>query len=115
MTVVPPEQRVDPVCFDPKAESTDHVVHVGAYGCPRCGAEVEFNTVHLRRAAEWSRSPPGDDWDRDCRVARPLLAWGWGLDFGCPGCSSPVRLVYGHDGEFQMGSCKYRVLAVIEP
>jgi hypothetical protein len=114
LSIVSAEDRVDRVCFNPQVEWTDHVIHVGAYTCPRCATEFEFNTGTLRHFERSERSPLGPDWERQCLAARPLGPWEWALDFRCRGCDAPVRLVYAHDGEYAMGAWKYRVLQALE-
>ena len=112
--LVPAEQRVDRVRFSGGAEWSDHVVHVGAYKCPHCGAEVEFNTGSLRKAETFDGSPLGSDWHSQCQVVRPLGAWEWPLDFKCRGRNRPVRIVFAAGQEFSMGSHEHILVQVIE-
>ena len=109
LRVVPANHRVDRIQFNPKVEYTDHIIHIGAYTCPKCKKQTEFNTGHLRRFENVKESPLGSTWSQRCEVARPLGAWEWAMDFKCPNCKSSVRIIYRHDGEFAMGAWMYRV------
>jgi hypothetical protein len=108
------EQRVDRVLFSGRAEADEHKVHVGTYTCPHCRAETEFNTGTLRKAEGFSGSPLGTVWHERCERARGLGPWQWALDFRCPGCSCPVRIVFQADVEFAMGAHTHRLVHVIE-
>jgi hypothetical protein len=112
--VVPATDRVDRLQFSGLAEWNERVVHVGAYTCPSCGTEAEFNTGTLRKAEEKVESPLGTEWSARCNVERPLGAWEWALDFKCRGCNAPVRIIFAADGEYAMGSHNHVLVDVIE-
>lgn len=114
LSIVEAGARLDLVCFNPMVEWLDHVIHVGAYTCPRCTTEFEINTSTLRQFELSNHSALGPDWERRCLAARPLGAWEWAFDFRCRGCGARVRLIYIPDREIAMGVCKYRVLLVLE-
>jgi hypothetical protein len=114
LVVVDARERLDRVTFNPQVEYTDHIVEVGVYSCPHCQTEVQFNTGTLRQFERATVSPLGPEWGSRCEAVRPLGPWEWAMDFACRGCSRPVRIIYGHDGEYAMGAWKYRVLSVIE-
>lgn len=114
LRLVAADQRVDRIRFSGLVEATDHIIHVGTYRCAHCGTAAEFNTGTLRRGENVGISPLGRDWQRRCEVLRPIGAWEWPLDFRCNGCHCPVRIVYGHDGEFSMGAWNHRLLEVLE-
>ena len=114
LQVSPAEQRLDRVLFGGRDEYDEHVVHVAAYRCPHCGRETEFNSGTLRKAQQFDGSPLGSQWHSSCEAIRPLGDWEWALDFECPQCRCPVRIVFTLDEEFAMGAYKNRLVQVIE-
>ncbi len=114
LKLIPAEERVDRISFNPLVEWTEHVIHVGVYRCPKCKNEVEFNTGYLREFENMKESPLGSAWAKECEELRPIGAWEWAMDFKCSMCGSPVRIIYGHDGEVSMGTWKYKIIDVIE-
>lgn len=114
LRVIDAAERVDRVAFDPMVEYTDHVVEVGAYTCSHCRTEVQFSTGSLRQFEASGGLALGAEWHRRCQAIRPIGAWEWSMDFQCAGCKRPVRVVYGHDGEYAMGAWRYRLHSVIE-
>jgi hypothetical protein len=114
LSLVEASERVDRVAFNPMVEYTEHVVEVGVYPCPHCRTEIQFNTGSLRQFERSRGLALGLEWHQRCEAIRPIGAWEWAMDFRCAGCSRPVRIVYGHDGEYAMGAWKYRLHSVIE-
>jgi len=114
LKMVIPGERVDRVAFNPMTEHTDHAVEVGAYLCPHCHTEIEFNTGTLRQFERAKGHALGPDWHQRCEALRPTGAWEWSIDFRCADCNRRVRIIYGHDGEYAMGAWKYRLLDIIE-
>jgi hypothetical protein len=114
LRVTPAEARLDRVSFNPKTESSDHVIEVGTYVCPWCSKSIQLNTGTLRQFQEAKVSPLGAEWADRCERVRPIGPWEWAADFRCAGCDAAVRIIYGHDGEFAMGARKYRVRHVVE-
>ena len=112
--LIPATERVDRVHFSGAREWHDHAIDVGTYTCPHCGATVEFNTGTLRSAEKWSESPLGASWHERCQDARKLGAWEWGLDFKCPGCDCPVRVVFVAAEEYSMGAHNHMLVTVLE-
>ena len=108
------EQRVDRVLFSGRAEADEHKIHLGTYRCPHCRAETEFNTGTLRKAECCDGSPLGAVWHERCESVCGLGPWQWALDFQCPGCSCPVRIVFQADVEFAMGAHTHRLVHAIE-
>lgn len=112
--MVPAGERCDRIIFNPRVEHDDHVIHVGAYRCPHCSSEFEFNTRALRHGETREPGAAEGTWDAACRSVRPLAdAWEWFFDFHCPGCRAPVRIIYGHGGDYAMGAHMYELLAVL--
>ena len=70
LRLVDPRKRVDRVTFHPKAESTEHLIHVGVYRCPHCGTETEFHTGTLRQWAKRRVTPFGPAWEAACTKTR---------------------------------------------
>ncbi len=114
LQISPAEERLDRLLFGGREEYDEHVVHVAAYRCAHCGRETEFNSGTLIKAQGFKGSPLGDQWHSSCEAVRPLGAWEWSLDFRCPQCSCPVRIIFAADEEFAMGAYKNRLLQVIE-
>lgn len=112
--VVPAAERIDRLEFSDEAEYREHAVHLGAYSCPRCGCGVEFRTNDFRKheGAKLSNLDPA--WRSRFDVVRPIKASRWEsfLDFHCPGCKAPVRVIYEAGQEYAMGShpCLVEVL-----
>jgi len=113
---VPARERMDRLEFSGEVEHTEHVVHVGAYECPYCRKQVEFNTDHFRRHENNDFSNLETLWKRLFDQARPLDAKRWEsfLDFHCPGCGAPVRLIYEAGAEWAMGVHGWRVTTILE-
>lgn len=116
--LVAPEARLDRVEFDPGAETREHVIHLGHYTCPRCGKVVEFKTADFRhgfRRSDLTASNLPPEVDRAYSAFRPLdskLGESC-LDFPCPGCQSPVRLIF-EPWEFAMGAYAFTITAIVE-
>jgi predicted RNA-binding Zn-ribbon protein involved in translation (DUF1610 family) len=89
--------RLDRTQFRSDVESLDHVVQLAAYSCPHCGAGVEFKGRHWREGRPFGGARPSaleDRWQAAFDTARPLDPFEWAMDFHCPGCGAPVRIVY---------------------
>ena len=109
-----PEERLDGIVFDPRIEY-EREINVGIYTCPHCDGKVRFTTRDFQRHFQ-SRSSsfmPEDLASFD--QFRPLdkKEGEQFLDFYCPGCRSPVRVIY-RSSEFAMGSYYFTVVIVIE-
>ncbi len=113
---VAPGDRLDRLEFSPRAEYLDHAVHLGAYTCPRCGRAVAFETRHFRDAEHEPSSNLASPWRERFDAARPLdrRRRESFLDFHCPGCGAPVRVVYAPGDEFAMGAHSWRLLEVLK-
>jgi hypothetical protein len=111
-----PDQRLDRLEFSPRTESVAHAIDVGAYACPHCGERVEFTTRHFGRHALSTRSNLETEWRERFDAERPLdrSRWESFLDFHCPGCRAPVRIVYESGGEVAMGVHAWRIVEVLE-
>ena len=115
LRVVPADERFSRLVFNPKHEYTDHLIDVGAYRCPHCASESEFNTGTLRQHETDRARADLSTWGRACEATRALgAAWEWFFDLSCIGCGAPARVIYGHGGEFAMGCYKYQLLEVLE-
>lgn len=114
--VVPAGERLDRLEFSDEAEYRDHAVHVGAYCCPRCSFRVEFRTRNFRQHECAKRSNLDPEWHDRFDAARPLELSRWQsfLDFHCPGCKAPVRIVYEPGDEYAMGSHSWQLIEVLE-
>lgn len=86
----------------------------GFYECGKCGQAVRFRTEDFRRhSGADSARLAGDMNDVFC-AARPLLQYDWVLDFRCPGCSRPVRIIYTHGDSLPWNTYGYEALQVLE-
>lgn len=108
-----PAERLDREHFDPRAEWTDHVIQVGAYKCPKCGAESEFSTNTLQEFECRRGTATDSGWNRRCEDVRPLNVWDSAFDVRCRGCSAPVRIIHGPNQSYAMSCWTYRILAII--
>ena len=116
MRVVDPLERLDRVEFTGEHEWYDHAVQLGAYTCPRCGHSVGLRPSDLHRH---DHAPSGNleaPWPARFDAARADWPGEWEshLDFHCPGCHAPVRLVYAQGPEWAMGAHPWRITAVLE-
>jgi len=115
LRVVSASERLDRIEFNPGSEWLAHAIQLGSYRCPHCGCLSELHTGTLRQHEHDRKHLDPSPWGQSCARLRPLAAaWEWFLDFSCMGCGAPVRLFYGHGGEYSMGSHKYRLLEVVE-
>jgi hypothetical protein len=114
--VVPAGDRIDRLEFSEDAEYRDHAVHLGTYCCPRCDSGVEFRTHHFREHEGTKRSNLNAEWRSRFDIARPIEASRWEsfVDFHCPGCKAPVRIIYEAGQEYAMGSHPWRLVEVLE-
>lgn len=90
-------ERLDRTQFRSDVEYLDHVVQLAGYSCPHCGAGVEFEGRHWRDGRPFgaARAATLDGrWHAAFDADRPLRSGEWALDFNCPGCRAPVRIVY---------------------
>ncbi len=83
------------------------------YRCPHCGDGVRFTTTDFNRhtGTEHSNLERSVRAEFDC--ARPIERDEYFLDFPCPGCRAPVRVIYAclFVGK---GSLHYVVRAILE-
>ncbi len=109
-----PSDRMDGLVFDPRLDSEGRT-SVGTYVCP-CGARVGFRTSHfidgwVRGGGARLRPEAAATMDA---ARRPDPARGEGaLDFHCPDCRRPVRILYRAE-EFGMAVYTYTVTEILE-
>ena len=109
-------ERLDRTEFRSGVEYLDHVVQLAAYRCPHCGVGVEFQGRHLSGGhSSGSQAPAAIDlpWRSAFDAARPLDPFEWALDFSCPGCGAPVRIVYAQMSDGSK-SLDWDLLEVVE-
>ncbi|MBI4375832.1 MAG: hypothetical protein HY549_05210 [Elusimicrobia bacterium] len=110
----PPDERLDNLIFHPKNQS-EGSINVGDYTCDACARKVHFTTNDFLKAFGNSKTRLStQEHEAACR-RRPLRkdkgeAF---LDFHCPGCRRPVRLVF-EPTEFAMGCYYFTVVALLE-
>lgn len=114
--IVPASERLDRLEFSPKAEFQDHCVHIGSYICPRCDFLVDLHARHFLKHEGLKDSNLEVEWRTHFDAARPLNASRWEsfLDFHCPGCKAPVRVIYEPGDEYAMSAHSWLVLEVLE-
>ena len=114
--IIPPHERLDRVEFTEQFEWRDRSVQVGDYTCPRCGHRVGLKTADLRRHAFAPTRNLREPWLGLFEAARADRAQEWEshLDFHCPGCDAPVRLVYSQGSEWAMGVRSLHFTAILE-
>jgi hypothetical protein len=114
--MVPPQERMDRLEFSGHAEHMEHVIHIGTYECPYCHSRVDFSTDHFRKHEGITFSNLKAPWPSNLDKARPLDSKRWEsfLDFHCPGCQAPVRVIYEPGPEWAMGVHGWRVVEILE-
>ena len=109
------KERLSRTAFNPGQAFMDHGFQFGIYTCPHCSEAVRITTRDLQDAMGSSSSNLSEVDASQFSKKRPLDSAKWEsfLDFYCPGCSSPVRIVY-EPWEFAMGSYGFTVTLVVE-
>ncbi len=102
--------------FSEQEEYIEHAVHVGTYTCPWCGQAVQFRTQHFRKHEKRNPSNLRQEWQTVFNAFRPVSPKGWEsfLDFHCPQCDAPVRIIYDAGGEWAMGVHSWVVKEIVE-
>jgi len=115
LVITDPDDRLDRTVFDPRVQY-ESVIHVGHYVCPGCGHRVGVDTSDFLRRFRETSSNLHPDARQAFDAFRPLdeAQWEGCLDFHCPGCDRPARLVF-RPTEFAMGAYYFTVVAVVEP
>jgi hypothetical protein len=88
-------ERLDRTQFRSDVAYLDHVVQLAGYRCARAG--VEFKGRHWWEGRSFGTARPPvleERWHAAFDADRPLQSREWALDFNCPGCRAPVRIVY---------------------
>jgi hypothetical protein len=113
---VPAAERLDRLRFSDEPEYQEHAIHVGSYICPRCRYNIEFRAQNFREHETMRHSNLDPDWRSRFDAARPvnLSRWEFFLDFHCPGCKSPARIIYQAGSEWAMGAHTWQLLEVLE-
>ena len=110
---VPAADRLDRVEFRSEEEYLKHTVQLAGYSCPHCHAGVEFEARHLFDGFQGRAVTVDPEWRARFDAARPLLNLERGLEFYCPGCRAPVRIVYSPLGDLYK-SFDWHLLEVVE-
>jgi hypothetical protein len=96
--------------YDP----TDSEFHVGFYECGVCSTAVRFTTTDFESHAGSRSQLLAGDLDKEFTAARPLQQDEWVLDFCCPGCRRPVRVIFSWGNSIAMGCWGFEALYVLE-
>jgi hypothetical protein len=102
--------KLDRVFYDQDAEYADRAVHFGHYACAGCGQAVRFSTPDFLRGTRYTHPPQVD---AEMQKARALRNEEKRLDFRCPSCASPARLIYTQAIQGRGSYCA-TALAIIE-
>ena len=111
-----PEERLNRLEFSGRTEWLDHAVDVGIYVCPHCSSTLEFKTGDFGRHERTESSNLDAETSGAFSRFRPVdrKRGESYLDFRCPGCGRPARLLYRQTDEWAMGSHGWRVTDVVE-
>ena len=114
--IVPARDRMDRVEFSHEQEWRDHAVQMGAYQCPGCSHRVELRASDIERHEYAPTTNLRDPWPRRFDDARPVRGDRWEsfLDFNCPGCGAPVRLIFAQGPEYAMGAHSWSFVDIVE-
>lgn len=114
--IVQAKERMDRLDFSGQVEYTEHVVHIGAYQCPWCNKRVDFLTENFEKHETMNHSNLDAIWRIRFDDARPLESSRWEsfVDFHCPGCNAPVRIIYEAGDEWSMGVHSWHLKEVLE-
>lgn len=110
---VPAAGRLDRLEFHSDEEYLKQIVQVAGYTCPHCGAGVEFQERHLFDGFQGRTTTLDAEWRARFDAARPLEGLERGLEFYCPGCRAPVRIIYSPLSDLYK-SFDWRLLEVVE-
>jgi predicted RNA-binding Zn-ribbon protein involved in translation (DUF1610 family) len=72
----------------------EHLVEVTIYTCPHCRITIELQRRQFCADHTTSIDP---DWRSEFDAVRPLKSGERVLDFPCPQCAAPVRILYECD------------------
>jgi hypothetical protein len=109
-----PQDRIDQTFFDIGSDTKNHQISIAHYICPSCDETFRFTSRNLVRRFFAKTSNLKAECSEAFDRARPLGAWEGFLDFYCAGCCSPVRIIYGHAGEFAMSAYNFKLIIVLE-
>ena len=114
--VVPAAERLTQTEFSRRREYVDHRVDIGIYTCPHCAFRVQLQTSDLQKHEASEYSNLSQSIDAAIERFRPLRSTRFEsfLDFSCPRCGAPVRLVYEPTDEWAMGAHGWRITDIIE-
>jgi len=114
--VLPAEMRVDRVSFSRLPEFTKHTTDTGTYVCAHCTTAVAFRTRNFEKHFDTSFTNLDAFWHNQFTSRRPLQSGEWEafLDFACPGCGAPVRIIYRAGPEWAMGCHGWQLIEVLE-
>lgn len=114
-SIVEPGEKIDRIIFDPRKEHLEHSIHYGFYSCPECHGKTRFQRTDFLEKSKSKISSRDQDWfdlflQTKKYEANPTDEF---LDFYCPGCHSPVRIIY-EAREFDMGSYYFTIKYIID-
>jgi predicted RNA-binding Zn-ribbon protein involved in translation (DUF1610 family) len=114
--ILPAETRIDRCEFSRLPEHVVHNTDIGTYKCPHCGSSVEFRTKHFEKHFDSTFTNLDLLWHERFTAKRPVRDSDWEsfLDFLCPGCNAPVRIIYRAGPEWAMGCHGWQLVDVVE-
>jgi hypothetical protein len=109
---VDPRERFDGLHFNP-LEQCQGAINFGNYTCPHCKQITRFRETDFEKGQK--NSPFTQDEQK--RVDRRSVKTKRGeitLDFHCPGCGNPVRILYVMDTMVAHGTFSYEIVGAVE-
>ena len=115
LVCVKPEKRMDGLVFNP-LRGYDHQVNVADYTCPHCSRKIRFTTSNFDDAVRWPEGVLSRDHAREFDRTRPVKKKRWEdfLDFYCPGCRNPVRIIFQVRSVEAMKGYSFEVTDIVE-
>ena len=115
LCVTPAGERIDRTRFHPGEEGPERRFHFGWFVCSHCGHPLRFKASDFQRHMFRGTSALPPELTNAMDEERPLRGdlSEFAVDFECPGCKRPTRLVI-EPWEYAMGGYAFTVHAVVE-
>jgi len=115
LVCVNPEKRMDGILFNPR-RGYDHEMNVGNYTCPHCSQKIGFTTGNFDDGPGSRKHLLSEEDAKEFDRFRPARKKRWedSLDFYCPGCNRPVRIIYKLEGEEATKGYRFEVFSIVE-
>ena len=115
LVCVKPGKRMDGILFNPQREY-DHRVNIGTYTCPHCSQKIRFTTRNFDDAFQMPKTVLKKEHAEAFDRFRPIRKKDWErfLDFYCPGCHNPSRIIFQERGEEGMKGYSFEIVSIVE-